>query len=91
MYAGMDNQLFDQECADKPDLNWFLHAVNFWRFHTKNQAEGGLGWCYPELPKSSLPRAWMGKLKEGTQALAPRWKGASGMSPVLKMCVGAMY
>ncbi|KFY16136.1 hypothetical protein V491_05439 [Pseudogymnoascus sp. VKM F-3775] len=64
---------------NKYEINtpWLLHAANFFKFHFKTpDGEGILAHMYQQLEKGELPRAWMGRLKNGTQKLGPHWKGA---------------
>ena len=59
------------------DLIWLQHVAHFFKFHFK--ADNGAGLLqnvYKDLPETELPRGWTGRLKEGTQNLAGRWKGA---------------
>lgn len=64
---------------NKYEINtpWLLHAANFFKFHFKTpDGEGILAHMYQQLEKGELPRAWTGRLKNGTQKLGPHWKGA---------------
>jgi hypothetical protein len=63
----------------KNDLNvlWCLHVVNFFKFHLKaKRGEGILAHKFDTLPQDQLPRAWVGRLQQGTQILSSHWKGS---------------
>jgi len=63
----------------KKDINvrWLLSTLNFFAYHLKTpNGEGVLCHEYWALGKDQLPKSWLGKLKEGTQALGTNWKGA---------------
>ncbi|KAM3089335.1 hypothetical protein ACMFMG_000939 [Clarireedia jacksonii] len=63
----------------KNDLNvqWCLHVANFFKFHLKaKNGEGVLAHAFAALSQDQLPRAWLGRLQQGTQKLESNWKGA---------------
>ncbi len=58
------------------NMDSIMHLCNFFRFILKApNGEGVLAHIYRAFPASQLPRAWIGKLGNGTQRLGKHWKG----------------
>jgi hypothetical protein len=67
----------------KQDVNvkWCLSTLNFFSFHLNTEGgEGVLCQEYWELKKDQIAQPWTGRLKEGTQTLGTKWKGAYSKS-----------
>lgn len=62
---------------DRSDVNmeWFLHCLNFFRFHMVNAEIASLIDTMADLSPGQKPSAWRGGLKKGAYAMGRHWKG----------------
>ena len=69
--------LFKGKLGHDINFTWLEHAANFFKYHFRQQnGEGLLTHLIDDLPDRDLPRAWPGRLENGTKKLGPKWKGA---------------
>ena len=61
------------------NVEWLLHVSNFFKYHATCKDEATLFPIYEDLDDCDKPKAWVGRLKDGTDLIGKYWKGSYGM------------
>jgi hypothetical protein len=60
------------------NMEWVLHALNFFRYHMMRESENTLYVPFHDLSGLQKPLAWKRKLQDGSHKLGGDWMGTYG-------------